>query len=254
VTGGSWELTALLESEKYQPQAINDGDAFPGVYSIKTSLNPLTPGLRDKGMIGYWSFDEGAGTTAYDRSGYGNNGTLYNSPTWTTGQVGGALSFDGVDDYVDCGINPVFNLTQLTMMLWIKTPNSMGQVWRNILSKTGSDRDFGFWMYSADNVKVYGLHQSSSRFGSWIAYLSIPFDLNTWHYVVITIDSTGLQKAYADGQFISSYQGVASNANNSYPIWIGRSDNYWSGLIDDVRIYNRALSDAEIQAIYNATK
>ncbi len=51
IPGGSWELTALLTSQKHQEKAINDGDAFPGVYSIRTSPKPLTPGIRDKGLV-----------------------------------------------------------------------------------------------------------------------------------------------------------------------------------------------------------
>ncbi|MCS6789191.1 MAG: prepilin-type N-terminal cleavage/methylation domain-containing protein [Patescibacteria group bacterium] len=83
VTGGSFELTAFFESnrDRYANTALNDGDSFPGVYSIRNSSAPLTPGLRDKGLVGYWSFDEGSGTIAYDRSGYNNNGTLINGPT-----------------------------------------------------------------------------------------------------------------------------------------------------------------------------
>src|SRR5262245_13005486 len=66
--------------------------------------NGLTTGYvaaqLENGLIGYWSFNEGSGTFASDSSGNGNNGTLVNGPIWTSGEIAGALSFDGVDDYV----------------------------------------------------------------------------------------------------------------------------------------------------------
>ena len=102
VVGGSYKLTALFESEKYTERAAKDGGVDLAEYEIGTNLSlaPFTHGL-----VGYWKFDEGSGTTASDSSGYGNTGTLStgaSAPGWTTGKVGGALSFDGVDDYVDC--------------------------------------------------------------------------------------------------------------------------------------------------------
>jgi hypothetical protein len=92
VAGGSWKLTALFESEKYAGNMNKDGGPDVGIYEVGTDLNLAN---FARGLVGYWKFDEGSGTTANDSSGYGNNGTLYNSPTWTTGKVGGALSFNG---------------------------------------------------------------------------------------------------------------------------------------------------------------
>src|SRR5450759_5412343 len=80
------------------------------------SLSPFTHGL-----VGYWKFDEGTGTNATDSSGMGNNGTLTNGPTWTTGKVGGALSFDGTDDYVNVPDNPSLDMSgNLTIEFWHK--------------------------------------------------------------------------------------------------------------------------------------
>jgi hypothetical protein len=194
--------------------------------------------------------NEGSGTTVYDRSGYNHHGTIYNA-VWQKIWRDSVLYFDGTSAYVDCGISPDFNLRELTMALWIKTPDSMGQTWRNIMSKTGADRDFGFWLYSSDKVKVTGLHQSSARFGSWVASLPTPFEPNTWHHVVMVIYTTGLQKAYADGQLVGSYQGTAGYANNSYPLLIGKSDNYWKGLIGQAQLFRKALADAQIQVLAN---
>ena len=63
-----------------------------------------------RGLVGYWKFDEGGGTTAYDASGNGNDGTLTNGPKWTQGKEGGALAFDGRNDYVNAGNGASLNI------------------------------------------------------------------------------------------------------------------------------------------------
>jgi prepilin-type N-terminal cleavage/methylation domain-containing protein len=107
-SNGAFELTATLESKKYNmsgsdPKTSTDGGTDKFLFEIGTdlTLDPFSPVLE-------LSFDEGQGTIAYDSSGNNNNGTLCNGsscnvqgPTWTTGKVGSALSFDGVDDYVE---------------------------------------------------------------------------------------------------------------------------------------------------------
>ena len=73
------------------------------------------------GTVGYWHFDEGSGTIAYDSSGQGNNGTIYGA-TWTSGKVGGALEFDGKDDYVEVPDNPSLDTgsdEDVTIEVWV---------------------------------------------------------------------------------------------------------------------------------------
>jgi prepilin-type N-terminal cleavage/methylation domain-containing protein len=108
VVGGSYKVTAKPE-ENYSP-AINDGGIEPLLYEAGTDKKLST---FQSGLVGHWSFDEGAGTIAYDLSGYGNNGTLNNfnftaTSGWITGKIGKALIFDGVDDYVNVPHNNVF--------------------------------------------------------------------------------------------------------------------------------------------------
>src|SRR3990167_9799803 len=89
--------------------------------ALKTLLSSLFPQTQAQtsGLVGYWTFDEGSGTTANDSSGNNNTGALINGPTWTTGKIGGALSFDGVDDRVSTGAFSIGS-TNFSMSGWVK--------------------------------------------------------------------------------------------------------------------------------------
>jgi hypothetical protein len=119
VTGGSFELNGVLESTKYRSNTSLSKPNLPGVLSYGSN-QALSPLYNTSGLVGYWPFDEGTGTIAYDKSGNNNNGTLLNGPTWTSGKVGGALSFDGVNDYVNVGTSTILkNITSsITMSTW----------------------------------------------------------------------------------------------------------------------------------------
>ncbi|MHC4462230.1 MAG: hypothetical protein ACYS30_12495, partial [Planctomycetota bacterium] len=85
------------------------------------------------GPIAHWAFEEGRGSKVYDWAG-NNHGTIHGAK-WTTGRVGGALSFDGVDDYVDFGNAPLFDITgPITLTAWLKT-SSGSSVWQGIVTK-----------------------------------------------------------------------------------------------------------------------
>lgn len=201
-------------------------------------------------LKGSWHLDEGSGTTAYDRSGNGNNGTLYNSPTWVDGKFGKALSFDGSNDYVETPI--VSNtLTDFTMEAWVKAsivPGDrrivMGSGWSyhdwyigiNLGSSTGAPaRKWLFWV--AGN--------------SQIAYLAAPDEIvaGEWYYLVATYQGT-TGKFYINGNYIGSFTFTRTTDTNPFRIGRSNSGEYFNGLVDEVRVYNRALTSEEISDLY----
>ncbi|NIP25986.1 MAG: hypothetical protein GWN67_16725 [Phycisphaerae bacterium] len=208
------------------------------------------------GPVAHWKFDEGSGAVAYDSAG-GNDGTIYGAQ-WTTGQINDALSFDGVDDYVDI---PYHSSLDRDASEGISL-----SVWFNLNSyPTGFDQGpvFGLFDSAAESAKNY-LYIDKPLYGnliSWIqwpspsgAIASIKPDLNTWYHVVAVEDSPH-RAIYIDGSLDSSDNLSQSYTGNTPDtIRIGnRADSipfYFDGSIDDVRIYDRALSAGEVEQLY----
>jgi type II secretory pathway pseudopilin PulG len=260
---GQWELTALFESAKYAAKESSDGGADPAGYEVGSNVS-LTP--FSKGLIGYWSFDEGSGASAGDGSGYGNNGALMTTsstlPQWVQGKIGNALQFDGASSYVDAGTSQVFSITKtVSISAWIKL--SYFKNWAAMLS-------VGNWLgtspyYSSYAFQIWGDGSLRTIFNYNVANPIVVNSttkllLNTWQFVAVTYDGSSV-KLFINGQPAISpvpYSSTVQAKDPSHHAYIGNdptgSIEYISGMIDDLRIYNRALSDAEVQAIYDMAK
>jgi hypothetical protein len=202
------------------------------------------------GLVLRIAMDEGSGSIAYDSSGYNNHGTLYNGTTWTDGKFGKALSFDGVDDYV---LSNLSHSNSITFSAWIKyfsLPSLNSGVFQ--VQPTNSNNDptkvVGIWVYN--NGYLWGrLIQSNGTIRNFPQnkYISP----NTWYHVVLTADNTtGIGKEWVNGVEVGNVTYDGTLAPFSYAK-IGRQGNEsWHGIIDEVRIYNRALSDEEIKQLY----
>lgn len=202
------------------------------------------------GLVGWWKFDETSGTVAYDSSGNGNNGNLTNGPTWTTGKIGGALSFDGVNDYVDLEVGTKLSQKSLiSVSLWIKPVEYKYAVLIN--QKKANSFGWAFkWRVSNEKLyfKIYGQSESSS---AGLTYLKNP-QLNAWSHLIAVIGQNS-HKIYLDSSINREINNSLSFEASSGDVSVGSDKNleYFNGLIDDVRIYDRALSAAEVQALYN---
>jgi len=233
------------------------------VYTTKppfgTQLNLAHP--LNNGLAALWIFNEGTGNQVYDLSGNVNNGTLINiaSPSttisgWNPGRLGPCISVDGINDYINVGQPPSLMFTgAMTIGTWIK-PNNLTDDWR-IVSKQGGG---GFRSWSL-NVGATGTRN----------YFQVASDGNTGFYVQgssgVISEWTHLVAVYVPGVALRLYKNGILDAenkinipslqyiNNGLDINIGRRpDNilYFPGSIDEVRIYNKALSSQEIQQLY----
>ena len=200
-------------------------------------------------LVGWWKFDEGSGNTASDASGNGNNGTLQGGPTWVVGRIGGALRLDGTDDYVQVPHADILTVDdEVTVMAWIYAERYIGPTgddWQGILSKGSSpSRSYNFY------TEVSGaLHFSVGGYGP-LSTTQVP--LNEWvHVCAMVVD--GQIGFYINGEPAGlSGSGVTPpGAADTANVVIGRTDEGTSrsflGMIDDVRIYNEALSQEEVQ-------
>lgn len=199
-----------------------------------------------EGMISYWKFDEGSGVTAGDSVG-DNDGTLINGPVWTTGQVGGALSFDGINDYVDLGSVNINIPGDFTITAWIKAIQSRSN-YRVILSK-GPKNTGHYEIYL--NIGTGELKFYSNDIGDIGSGRIV--DDNTWHHITVTYNGANI-KFYVDGNLESSPSASGSITSENEIFYIGRqiidSSMPFNGLIDEVAVFDRALTLEEIQQHY----
>ncbi len=200
-------------------------------------------------LLGWWKLDEASGGTAEDNSGSGHNGTLHGDQGWqpTGGKVGGALKLDGDGDYVEVSDESDFDLTgQITVAAWIKA-KEFDKERQAIVTKGGSA-----WRLhrnlKTDNIRfniTYGYEPSVVG--------KINVNDGQWHHIAGAYDGAELC-LYVDGELDSSKKTSKSIMTNNEPVCIGENSEqtgrYWNGLIDDVRIYNYALSRDEVAALY----
>jgi large repetitive protein len=209
-----------------------------------TSTGPPTQGL-----IGYWNFDEGSGTVAHDTSGSGYNGTV-NGAAWTTGQINGALSFNGGTAYVvtpNIGLGSSFSVSawvnpavtnQIGYARILETQYNSGLY----LGVNSSGTKYKFIVNSgAGSTSGCGLPLGCAEGGTVTA---------GWRLVTATYDGT-TATLYVDGTVVATDTFTAPSARN-LPFYMGRyyAGGYgWNGSVDDVRLYNRALTATEVASI-----
>lgn len=209
----------------------------------------------EAGLVAHWPFDEGNGTVTVDVSGNGHHGTLVNGPEWTKGP---ALDFDGVDDLVDVGTFDVPG-SELTLAAWIlpqDLTNCPAADCRILAKATGTAEDAHYFMLStidSGGVKLRFRLKTAGVTSTLIASAGDLFE-GAWVHAAAVYDGSAM-RLYLDGVEVGSTAKSGSiSLDDTVPVWIGGSpggatERPWDGLVDDVRIYDRALSQAEIMAL-----
>ncbi len=211
-------------------------------------------------IVGWWKFDEGEGSVAYDISGHNNDGTLVNNPQWVDGvpgKEGYALEFDGVGDYIYISNNSSLNFgtNSFTTAVWLYIDiNIEGTT--AFLGKCGSTNGWR-WRRATDGRLAVSLHDSLS----WKSYYSDKnfLMLGEWIHVITVVDQSSKEISfYLNGELDSIEKNIRDyNLGTNGTFQIGRSNFaaiYYKGLISDLRIYSRALTSEEINTLYTETK
>jgi PKD repeat protein len=215
---------------------------------INTRFESYTPPEEapETKLVAHWPMNEGSPSTSIaDVSGNGNTGTI-NGATWIGIGANKALSFDGSGDYVDCGNDASLNITDsITIEAWVKTTEGNGY----IVSKRVAESDHTNYKFRIYNNYLYFVYYNGT---SHIGIADNSFALNdgNWHYVAVSYDRQYV-RLYVDGIEVKNEAHTETLITNTAPVLIGKQPNtgweaYFNGNIDEVRIYNGALTQAEI--------
>ena len=214
---------------------------------------PTDMGQYSPQMLASWRFSEGTGTTTIDSSGKGNEGTLAGGASWTGGKYGNAIGFDGASGYVNLGSGTALNAgtNSITIMFWEKT--AVGNFANFICKNNCYGAVLNAWVVRQEgNSGKLGLNFGDADSYQYLSGNKVVAD-NTWHHIAIVIDRAGAITFYVDGAADVSVpaSGIAEPQGGSGPAKIGGNIGgayaYLNGAMDEVKVYNRALSQAEIR-------
>lgn len=246
-TATSFNVTGLFANTSYAI-TIKAKDAVGNISAASSILNVTTtgagPGDITTGLAMHLKFNEAGGTIAADATGNNNNGSLNNGAVFTVGKNGNSVSLSGSNQYLTVNNSSLLNPTSaITLSVWIKANSLSGN--RVIFKKQS-------WGASYE-LAVYGGLLTFTLNGPGSVSIAAP-STGAWHLITATYDGSA-KKIYVDGTLSISQAASGAIGTNGEAVMIGTSggwENYFSGLLDDARIYNRALSLTDVQALYNS--
>jgi len=250
------DANATLHEGNYTVTVSND---FGNVESETASFSVVDSNAIN-GLVGWWKFDETNSGIAYDSSGNLRNGSLIgfdsNLTQWVQGKIGGALQLDGTNDYVNVdGYKGILGSSPRTIAAWVKT--NLGNA---AILAWGTMAIGKKWVFRIQNdAGLAGASRVEVHTGNIVG--NVVANDNQWHHVAAVLsagtDNVNQVVLYVDGTNAVSSSSVsrAINTVSGSDVVVGKqvlggTPHYFNGLIDDVRIYDRGLSAAEVQALY----
>jgi hypothetical protein len=224
-------------------------DAAGNTAQSSATVTVSNSATNPTGLVAAYGFNETAGVQVSDASGQGNTGTISSATHTTTGKFGGALSFNGTSAWVTVADAPSLQLTSgVTVEAWVNPTSGSG--WRAVVLKETSN-GLAYALYSANNASrpEAFLHTNVDIGQAGTAAVA----LNTWTHLAWTYDGSTL-RVFVNGVQVGSRSVAGAMGASAGPLRIGGDSvwgEYYKGQIDEVRIYNRALTGAEIQADMN---
>ena len=246
-TGFQSYFGGIIDEVEIFNRALTDAE-IKDIYDAgslgKVKPPPPEPIEPPGGMVSWWPGD-GHTTDIID----GNHGTLSGGATYTGGKVGQAFGFDGANDSVIVAHDSSLNPTDFTFDAWMKPSRTTPADWQAIITKNIGPRSPSLWLFGDNVVHVYfdpvGLVVASTT----------ELTLDEWHHVAATYDGSAAN-IYINGVLNASAAVATTPATNTQPMHFGagRDNNtfFFQGQIDEVEVFNRALTAAEVKAIYDA--
>ena len=247
--------TTLLGSDTTAPYAFTWGSVAAGSYALRatavdnagasgsSATATINVSGATNGLVGAYGLNEGTGTTVTDNSGNGQTGTI-SGASWVAGRFGQALSLNGTSNLVTF---PDLDLTgSFTVMGWMQTRSLYTNTCGSFVMKAF---DYGFEICNGNLLARIG---SGTNWNTYAMRALSSADLNVWKHVAMTYNGTTV-RLFLDGVEVASATGTHGSNNNAllFGRWTPASE-YWNGLIDEVRLYSRALSTSEVQTDMNA--
>jgi hypothetical protein len=213
--------------------------------TIAVTLNVVPP--ASSGLVGAWGFNEASGGTVTDASGNGNTGTIANATRTTSGKFGGALSFNGTNAMVTVPDSASLDFTSgMTLEAWVN-PTAVGTAWRCVLLKEQpAELIYALYAGNSKGKAATDVFTNADIGLSGTANTA----LNAWTHLAATYDGTTL-RLYVNGVQAASKAVTGAIKTSNGVLRIGGNSiwgEWFAGLIDEVRVYNKALTAAQIQA------
>jgi hypothetical protein len=203
--------------------------------------------FNDSSLVGYWSFNELSSSVVHDSSGNNNDGTIM-SGGWVDGKYGGALSFNGITDLVIVEKSPSINLSYITVNLWLKPDSTYGENLPRLIDADSTTGGYLSYLNAANGQLFWSIRNSLGLQSSITSKASLA--KNEWTMVTLTYD--GIYLKIFLNNILDNSKVVSQELAEGSRIYIGNRasrDRGFNGIVDEVRIYNRALSASEIERI-----
>lgn len=256
----AWVVVSSTRAAPPPESRMHEIEKAPPAEAAGAERKPK-PAEAGGGLVARWSFDEGSGNSAADAGGRGFAGGLRNGAAWGPGRVGTALVFDGADDFFEVPESPELEPAQITLAAWFcpEELRSSGNTREWIVSKGRNEWAEGHYALALD-----------TRERQPVAYLNIGagkedvFELRgpagsvaagNWHHLALTYDGAAF-KLYFNGALAGAKAVNKPRKPGTGPLIMGKRGDDWSkykGRIDEVWLYSRALTAAEIQALIRAS-
>jgi hypothetical protein len=226
-----------------------DGDGVVDFRELSVLAEYWLTEVPGDGLVAHWMLDEGAGSLAHDS--IGDNDAELHGAEWTDGKINGALQFNGLNAYLDCGDNDLLSPEQMTLAMWLE-PGHMGGM-RYIASRANrgsGDIDYALMRHRAGEVEL-----AVGQLGSApVSVMSTPATpLGEWTHVAVSLDGSEAS-VYINGEPDgSATYGQRIPAEGYWLVLssLRASTRFYFGKIDDVRLYNVALSEQDVAALYS---